>query len=284
VFVIAVLVVVTVMVNASPATGSGGTSRPAGPILIVGDSLVLQATAALRAWWNIPGVAIVAAGGSGTAPCDWNTGYTNPTSGQYLKFSQVLEQAHPRAVVFAFTGNPGIEFRSARCVNSDEPYSLSALLANYRSALLDMATDASTHGAAVYLSASPPRNPATRPGAYSGTGRTADYGFNGVPQLNVLYRSLVESAPGRRYDWRYDAAAAQSVSTRDLQWRLSEPCMPWDVLECVGGEVQVRSGGLDAIHLDTRGAGAVFYAMGLVQKPLAQLDVTRDSAGPASAV
>jgi hypothetical protein len=237
---------------------------------VIGDSLVVQATKALRSW-NLPSVPIIAQGGLGSAPCDWEKGYTDPLSGHYLKFSDVFQISKPVAVVFAFTGNPGLEFQSTGCINSSGRYSLSTLLANYKRALRMMARYAGGHGAQVYFAAAPPRNPATPPGLYRGSGGILQYGFNGVPALNRLYQQLAQSALGAKFHWTYDPYPAEYVSTSKLTWRLDERCMPWDAGECAGGVVRVRAGGFDAIHLDPKGAGAVLYAIGLAKLPLEQM-------------
>jgi hypothetical protein len=251
-----------------PLSASGASRY--GPILVIGDSLVVQATRALQSW-NLPSQPIIAQGGLGAAPCDWETGYTDPLSGHQLKFSDVFQSSQPAAVVFAFTGNPGLESHSTGCFNSSGKYSLSTLLASYKRALTKMAVYAGENGARVYLSASPPRNPATPPGIYRGSGGILQYGFNGVPSLNRLYQGMVRSELGQRLHWTYDPYPAEYVSTSSLTWRLNERCMPWDAGGCTGGVVQVRAGGLDAIHLDTKGAGAILYAMGLAQLPLQQM-------------
>ncbi len=250
--------------------GSAPAPGREGPILVVGDSLVVQATNALRAW-NLPAVPIIVDGGVGSAPCDWANGYTDPVSGRYLKFSLLVQTIHPAAVVFAFTGNPGLEWQSAGCVNGTGSYTLPALLANYTRALTQMAREASAHGARVYFSASPPRNPLTPAGAYKGAGGTPEYGFNGVPAFNSLFDAIAASTQGRASHWAYDPDAAQFVSTSDLTWHLTESCLPWDGNMCMQGTVQVRAGGLDAIHLDANGAGATLYATGLVMMPLEQM-------------
>ncbi len=246
-----------------------GTNRD-GPILVVGDSLVVQATKSLQSL-NLPSVPIIAQGGLGSAPCDWETGYTDPLSGHHLKFSHVLQESHPAAVVFAFTGNPGLQSHSTGCVNSSGRYSLPTLLASYKRALTKMAIYAGERGAQVYLSATPPRNPAVAAGLYRGSGGILQYGFNGVPALNRLYQDMAGSELGQKLHWTYDRYPAEYVSTSSLTWRLNERCLPWDAGSCIRGFVQVRAGGLDAIHLDTKGAGAMLYAIGLVQLPLQQM-------------
>jgi hypothetical protein len=70
-----------------------------------------------------------------------------------VKFSHVFQETRPAAVVFAFTGNPGVEPNSTGCVNSSGRYSLSTLLASYKRALTKMAVYAGEKGARVYLSA-----------------------------------------------------------------------------------------------------------------------------------
>jgi hypothetical protein len=98
-----------------------------------------------------------------------------------------------------------------------------------------------------------------------------EYGFNGVPALNRLYQAMAHSALGETLHWTYDPDPAQYVSSSTLTWHLRERCLPWNGGECATGTVQVRAGGLDAIHLDRNGAGAILYAIGLVQMPLEQM-------------
>ena len=249
----------------TPSSSSGTSGE--GPILVVGDSLVLQAANALRSW-NLPSVPILGDGGLGSAPCDWEQGYTDPLTGQYVRFSDAFQKSRPVAVVFAFTGNPGLEYRTTGCTDSSGHYALSTLLSSYKSSLTEMASYASDHGAQVFISASPPRNPATPAGAYIGSGGKTEYGFNGVPALNRLHEALARSALGEELHWTYDPYPAQYVSSSTLSWHLKERCLPWDGGECTTGTVRVRAGGHDAIHLDTDGAGAILYAIGLVQMPL----------------
>lgn len=259
-----VALILTLAPRSSPGTNRGG------PILVVGDSLVLQATNALRSW-NLPSVSIIADGGLGSAPCDWENGYTDPLTGHHVKFADLFQKTHPAAVVFAFTGNPGLESRSTGCIDSSGRYALSALLASYKRTLTLMARYTSDHGAQVYISASPPRNPATPAGAYKGSGGKMEYGFNGVPALNRLYEAMAHSTLGRAFHWTYDPYPAEYVSTSTLTWHLTERCLPWNGGECAGGTVRIRAGGFDAIHLDTKGAGAILYAIGLVKMPLEQM-------------
>ncbi len=249
------------------APSSASETERQGAILIIGDSLVLQASSALRSW-NLPSVPIVVDGGLGSAPCDWENGYTDPLTGKHVMFSEAFQETRPAAVVFAFTGNPGLEWHSTGCVDSSGKYSLSMLLTSYERALTQMARYASDHGAHVFISASPPRNPATPGGAYMGSGGTLEYGFNGVPELNQLYETMARSVLGETLHWTYDPYPAQYVSSSTLSWHLTERCLPWDSGECATGAVQVRAGGHDAIHLDTKGAGAILYAIGLVEMPL----------------
>lgn len=180
-------------------------------VMVVGDSLVVQATAALEQY-DRAGVTIVVDGGSGSAPCDWESGYIDPFSKRYLKFELAFNAARPSSVVLAFTGNPGLDSSTTGCVDSSGSYSLQSLLASYQTTLTAMATYASQHGATVYFSASPPRNLATPPGSYFDASGDASYGFNGVTQIDELYQSMVASAVGRRFHWVYDTDAAVSVS------------------------------------------------------------------------
>jgi hypothetical protein len=263
---LAVLVVLTMGVGLRPTVISEAQTADR-TVLVVGDSLVVQATAALEQY-DSAGVTIVADGGSGSAPCDWVSGYVDPFTKRYLKFESVFNAVHPTTVVLAFTGNPGLDSTTTGCIDSSGSYSLQSLLANYRTALTAMATYASEHGATVYLSASPPRNPATSPGSYSEASGDAGYGFNGVAQINELYQSMVSSATGRQFHWVYDTDAAVSVSNHELSWQLTEACTKSTTSECEDGRVQVRDGGDDAIHLDTSGAGAALYASGLLRKSL----------------
>jgi hypothetical protein len=223
-------------------------SNREGPILVVGDSLVAQATNALQSW-NLPSVPIIAEGGVGSAPCDWAHGYSDPLTGHHVKFSDLVNRIQPVAVVFAFTGNPGLDSRSNGCVNSSLRYALPSLLSSYERALTEMARYASYHDARVYIAASPPRNPSTPAGSYTGSGGNQEYGFNGVPALNRLFESISRSSLGRELHWSYDRLPAQFVSTSDLNWRRSERCLPWDAGTCTNGTVQVRAGGFDSIHL-----------------------------------
>ena len=92
-----------------------------------------------------------------------------------------------------------------------------------------------------------------------------------MPALNRLYQAMAQSPLGETLHWTYDPYPAQYVSSSTLAWHLKERCLPWDATECATGTVQVRAGDLDAIHLDTKGAGAILYAIGLVQMPLAHM-------------
>ncbi len=258
-----------------PARSSGRS------LLIVGDSLTTQAVGALREW-HVSGVDVRAYGGSGSAPCDWVAGYRDPISGRFFDFTQVFDAVRPATVSFAFTGNPGLSGPAGGCVDAGRPYPLADLLAEYRADLTAMATYASTRGAGVFFDASPPRNPATPPGHYLGDGGLPQYGFNGVAELNQLYRSLASSVRGRARGWRYDPGAAAAVSGRGLSWRAWLPCRASDH-GCVDGRVRVRAGGLDAIHLDEEGAGGARYAAGLVHMPLMAMG-RADAPLPAEAV
>jgi len=257
--------------------GGAGAARAAAPavvpdsVLVVGDSIVSQAAAAAR-YWAPPGSTVWVYGGRGSAPCDWDAGYRDPFSGSWYRFSQVVDRDHPAAVVLAFSGNPGFSGPGAGCVDNRAHYPLSALLASYQRSLVDLARYASARGARVYLDASPPRNPDTAPGAYRGADGSSLYGFNGVAPLDERYAAIAGSAEGRAHGWTYDTSAAAAVSDPALQWHLTEQCAAWDVYDgnCGAGvQVQVRAGGFDSIHLDTRGAGGTRYGMAVVRRPLA---------------
>ena len=218
-----VLTGVTVFVGLQVFLPSSPDLLARGPILVVGDSLVEQASQDLQAW-NVPGVPVVVENGLGSAPCDWAYGYTDPFTGRELLFSQLLSAVQPSAVVFAFTGNPGLSTH-AGCADSSTRYTLASLLDSYRSTLTPMAVYAGEHGARVWFSASPPRNPATPPGTYVGGGGL-DYGFNGDVALNRLYRSMAESSHGAEAALDLQHAAARAVSSPTLVWRTTEALCP----------------------------------------------------------
>jgi hypothetical protein len=245
-----------------------------GPILVVGDSLVVQAATSLRAL-NSTVTPITVAAAPGSAPCDFAHGYLDPFSDHYLLFSQIFNAVHPTEVVFAFSGNPGLGGAQTGCIDATTRYPFTALLENYQTSLTHLATFASKHGSYVYFSAAPPRNPVTPLGSYIGNGGQDDYGFNGDPSLNALFRAMSNSALGKMWQWRYVTWAAAAVSTPDLTWRLTEPCRPWDARDCTDGQVRVRAGGRDAIHLDTLRAGSIRYAMGLLKAPLSEMGLCK---------
>jgi hypothetical protein len=122
-----------------------------------------------------------------------------------------------------------------------------------------MANRATRASATVYFEAPPPRNPAV-PVGYDSQ-HQGHRGFQGSPAIASFYESLVATGNSRR--WRYDDNAAVAVSTASLSWRLTLPCEPWDSKLCTDGEVPVRVGGTDAVHLDEPGCGAVRFALGL---------------------
>src|SRR5262249_43395092 len=130
--------------------------------------------------------------------------------------------------------------------------------------LVDMATRAARLGATVYFEAPPPRNPNVSVG-YDPQSQ-ANEGFQGSPAMASFYENLVATGKSRR--WQYDDNAAVAVSTSSLSWKLTLPCEAWDEKLCVDGQVPVREGGTDAVHLDTPGCGAVRFALGLEERSL----------------
>ena len=260
---------ITGVLTVAGLTAPAAASPTPRSVLVVGDSVVAQAAAAIR-WWTPPGTTAWPAGGPGTAPCDWWDGQADPHSGIDADFRSLVDQLHPAAVVLAFSGNPGLSGPPSGCVDANTRYSLAALLGTYRVDLTAMAAYASAHGARVYLAASPPRNPATPPGAYVASPGVPGYGFNGDPAFNVLYQQMAASPEGVRDAWTYDPAAAAAVSNLSLTWQLDETCMPWDVHNCrlPSATVQVRLGGHDAIHLDPYGNGAARYGQAIIRRPL----------------
>jgi len=247
---------------------SGGVAQSGSPrnvsLLIVGDSVAAQAAEALVHLAPAGATVSVDAVQPGTAPCDWNHGFTDPTDGVYQSFGVALHRVHPAIVAFVFTGNPGFSGPPAGCVDANTPYDLAQLLASYQSAITDMGNRAIRDGATVYLEAPPPRNPAVPTGynAYE----QANLGFQGSPAIGDFYQSLVAIKDSPH--WQFDDNAATAVSTPDLTWTLTLPCQPWDAKLCRVGQVQVRIGGTDAVHLDEAGCGAIRFALGLEDRPL----------------
>jgi hypothetical protein len=236
-------------------------------VLVVGDSVVAQASRAISRWAP-RGATVWPMGGLGTAPCDWVRDGPAGTRYGAPDFYRAVDRDRPAAVVLAFTGNPGLSGAPAGCVDADTQYPLAALLTSYRKALLEMARYATSRGARVYLAATPPRNPATPPGRYQTAPGRWGYGFNGVPALNALLQQLASSPEGVRHGWTYDTSAAASVSDPGLTWRLRLACQSWDGAACRDGTVQVRAGGWDSIHLDPGGHGAARYGMAITRVPL----------------
>jgi hypothetical protein len=231
---------------------------------VVGDSVAAQSAEALIHLAPEGTTVSVDAVQAGTAPCDWNHGFTDPTDKQQQRFAKILYKVHPEVVAFVFTGNPGLSGPAAGCVDADRPYDLAQLLASYEPALVEMADKATSAGATVFFEAPPPRNPAV-PVGYD-TQREENRGFNGSPGIASFYESL---ATKDSRHWRYDDKAAVAVSSASLSWTLTLPCEAWDTKLCMDGQVQIRIGGTDAVHLDEQGCGAVRFALGLEEGALA---------------
>lgn len=225
-------------------------------VLVVGDSLVAQSTAALHAQ-STTALDVRVAARLGTAPCDWTGG----------DFQKALAAAHPAVVVFAFTGNAG---SANGCVGNGPPraYSLVELLHNYRAALTLMAHEANDAGASVVFSSPPARNPEDPAPPAVPTPRerakaNAYYGFQGVPAIRDLYADMANTSGGR---WRLSDAAALAVSPK-FEYTATLKC-DQDDGPCPSGVVAVRAGGSDAIHLDDNGHGAKRFAHALVASAL----------------
>lgn len=261
--------VITVLALVTPASAQPSPQTTPRSVLVVGDSVVAQAAQDIHAYAP-PGTVAWAAGGPGTAPCDWWQGKKDPYTGTDTDFPALIRQIKPAAVVLAFSGNPGLDGTRYGCVDANAHYSLDDLLATYRSNLTAMAAFATANGAKVYFAASPPRNPATPPGVYVASNGEQGYGFNGDPAVNQLYQQIADSPQGVADGWVYDTSAAVAVSDLGMTWQLDETCMPWDVESCrlPAGTVQVRMGGHDSIHLDPYGNGAKRYAQGIIRQPL----------------
>ena len=200
----------------------------------------------------------------GTAPCDWDHGFSVPNGPVFPSFSTILSDVRPTVVAFIFTGNPGLSGPGSGCVDAAKPYDLSELLASYESPLIDMATSAARGGATVYFEGPPPRNPAV-PVGYD-VQHQVNRGYQGSPAIVSFYENL--AAAGSTHRWRYDDRAAIAVSTDNLAWMLTLPCKSWDERQCRDGQVQVRTGGDDAVHLDKGGCGAIRFALGLEEGAL----------------
>jgi hypothetical protein len=243
----------------------------------VGDSVAAQAAEALI-HLAPEGITVrVDAVQPGTAPCDWDHGFTDPTDDEFQSFTKVLRTARPAVVAFVFTGNPGLSGPASGCVDANSPYDLTQLLATYEPPLVDMATKAARTGATVYFEAPLPRNPDV-PVGYDAL-HQVHRGFQGSPEIASFYQRLVSTGNSRR--WRYDDKAAAAVSTASLSWRLTLPCEAWDAALCTDDQIQVREGGTDAVHLDSAGCGAVRFALALEEQALATVGAS--GSGPADA-
>jgi hypothetical protein len=233
-------------------------------LLVVGDSVAAQAAGPLVKLAPAGTTVSVDAVLPGSAPCDWAHGFTDPFGGGFYSFTDALRKARPEEVVFMFTGNPGLSGPAAGCVDPDNPYTLSQLLATYQTSLTEMANQAVRSGATVYFEAPPPRNPEI-PVGYNSL-EQMNLGFQGAPEMARFYQELVATKDSPR--WRYEDKAAVAVSTPDLSWEMFLPCEAWDSKLCVDGEVQIRAGGIDAVHLDTPGCGGIRFAIGIEEDAL----------------
>ena len=237
-------------------------------VLVVGDSLVAAASADVTGL-SPAGTRTATLAGIGASPCDLWAGYrATPTfGGEFLSFRATVRSDRPKAVVLAFTGNPGLSAKA--CVTDPTgAYRLSDLVSAYRTALSEMGTYATSMGARVFLSATPARNP----GVSEGWVDRSQHGYNGDPAFNSMMSGLSGSQ-----GWTYDTGAAAAISGPGLGWTLSLPCQRAAGVDCIHGHEQVRYGGPDAIHCDAPGTngpgapseGSLRYARGLLAMPLA---------------
>jgi hypothetical protein len=233
-------------------------------LLVVGDSVAAQAADPLVKLAPAGTTVSVDAVLPGSAPCDWAHGFTDPFEGGFHSFTDALHKVRPEKVVFMFTGNPGLSGSAGGCVDPNSAYTLSQLLATYQTSLTDMANQAVRSGATVYFEAPPPRNPQI-PVGYDSLDQE-NLGFQGAPEMVSFYRELVAAKDSPR--WRFEDSAAIGVSTPELSWQMFLPCESWDSKLCVNGEVQIRAGGIDAVHLDTTGCGAIRFALGIEEDAL----------------
>jgi hypothetical protein len=233
-------------------------------MLVVGDSVAAQAADPLVKLAPAGTAVSVEAVLPGSAPCDWAHGFKDPFEGGFHSFSKTLHKVRPEDVVFIFTGNPGLSGPASGCVDPNTPYTLAQLLTTYQASLTEMANQATRTGATVWFEAPPPRNPEI-PVGYDSI-EHINLGFQGYPEIATFYQVLVADKGSVR--WQYDDRAAVAVSTADLSWKLKLPCEAWDSKLCANGEVQVRAGGIDAVHLDTPGCGAIRFALGVEEGAL----------------
>jgi hypothetical protein len=264
-----VAVVVLVAATLSAACGGANTvGRGPVAVLVVGDSLVVAASADVTGL-SPPGTRASTLAGIGASPCDLWAGYRAvPTfGGEFLSFRATVGSERPKAVVLAFTGNPGISAKA--CItDATSAYRLPDVVSAYRTALSAMGTYASAMGSRVFLSATAARNTGVPEGWVDGS----QHGYNGDPAFNSMMSELARS-----HGWTYDTGAAAAISGPGLGWTLYLPCQPAAGVACINGHEQVRYGGPDAIHCDAPGTngpnapsrGSLRFARGLVTKPLA---------------
>ena len=248
------------LVAADASLAKAAVKPPRKVILVVGDSLIAQSTAALEAQ-SSDTVEVKVAARLGTAPCDWTGG----------AFDAALAADHPSVVVFAFAGNAG-SARSCIGYGIPQPYSLSELLQNYQDSLTQLANDADAEGATVVFSDPPGRNPAVpappaMPTAQERAHLNAYYGFQGVPEIRSLYAALAGTSGGA---WHLSDAGALAVSP-NFNYTATLACNSDDG-PCPSGYVTVRAGGTDAIHLDPEGHGAKRFAKALVNSVELHID------------
>ena len=86
----------------------------------MGDSVATQSAQALIHLAPAGTTVTVDTVRPGTAPCDWNHGFTDPTDHKYQDFAKVLDEVHPAVVAFVFTGNPGLSGTTAGCVDAKQ--------------------------------------------------------------------------------------------------------------------------------------------------------------------
>ena len=70
-------------------------------LLVVGDSVAAQSDKALVQLAPVGTAVSVDAIQAGTAPCDWNHGFTDPTDNQFQSFAKVLDEVRPAVVALS---------------------------------------------------------------------------------------------------------------------------------------------------------------------------------------
>ena len=180
-------------------------------LLVVGDSVATQSAQALIHLAPAGTTVTVDTVRPGTAPCDWNHGFTDPTDHKY-RFREGPRRGPPGSGRLRVYGEPRSVRDHCGLRRPNRPYDLAQLLASYEPALVEMADKATSAGATVYFEAPPPRNPAVPVGYDSQTRKTEGSTGLQVSQLSMKV-------------WRRRTLAIGDTATRQ-QWRCHRPACP----------------------------------------------------------